>query len=157
MFKTLTEPDEQITADDIETLSLDRLPALPMEDVKGRSLDADVIWKTVERAATDTTSVHYVVENTDETPDDDETVMDLSRCVSADAWVPVAYRRVIFGLWACARPSRLSFSVMAINIQAPSPLATRPTARLSSIASGEHVIQFVSPLYPEIIETPSHV
>jgi len=44
-----------------------------------------VIWKTVERAATDTTSVHHVVENTDETPDDDETVMDWLRTIDADA------------------------------------------------------------------------
>jgi len=41
--------------------------------------------KTVERAATDTTSVHHVVENTDETPDDDETVMDWLRTIDADA------------------------------------------------------------------------
>jgi len=46
--------------------------------------------KTVERAATDTTSVHHVVENTDETPDDDETVMDWLRTIDADALEDVA-------------------------------------------------------------------
>jgi hypothetical protein len=37
MSKHLTEPDEQISADDMETLSLDLLSALPMEGVEGRS------------------------------------------------------------------------------------------------------------------------
>ena len=76
MLEELIEPDEQISADEMETLSLDLLSALPMKGVEGSPLDVDLIWKTVERAATDTTSVHHVVENTDETPDDDETVMD---------------------------------------------------------------------------------
>jgi len=69
----------------METLSLDLLSALPMEGVEGSPLDADLIWKTIERAATDTTSVHHVVENTDETPDDDETVMDWLRTIEPDA------------------------------------------------------------------------
>ena len=85
MSKHLTEPDEQISAEDMETLSLDLLSALPMEGVEGSPLDADVIWKTVERAATDTTSVHHVIKNTDETPDDDETVMDWLRTIDSDA------------------------------------------------------------------------
>ncbi|GAA0457683.1 hypothetical protein GCM10008985_12280 [Halococcus dombrowskii] len=85
MLEELTEPDEQISADKMETLSLDLLSALPMEGVEGSPLDADVIWKTVERAATDATSVHHVIENTDETPDDDETVMDWLRTIDSDA------------------------------------------------------------------------
>ena len=85
MFNQLTDPDEQISAADMETFALDHLSELPMEGVEGSPLDADVIWKTVERAATDTTSVHHVVENTDETPDDDETVMDWLRTIDADA------------------------------------------------------------------------
>lgn len=85
MHEELTEPDEQISADKMETLSLDLLSALPMEGVEGSPLDADVIWKIVERAATDATSVHHVVENTDETPDDDETIMDWLRTIEPDA------------------------------------------------------------------------
>jgi hypothetical protein len=61
VLEQLTEPDEQISADDMETLSLKLLSQLPMKGVEGSPLDADVIWKTVERAATDTTSVHHVV------------------------------------------------------------------------------------------------
>ena len=68
----------------METLSLKLLSELPMEGVEGSPLDADIIWKTVERAATDTTSVHHVVENTDETPDD-ETVMNWLRTIDSDA------------------------------------------------------------------------
>lgn len=37
MLKDLTEPDEQISADDMETLSLDLLSAIPMEGVEGSS------------------------------------------------------------------------------------------------------------------------
>ena len=85
MHEELTEPDEQISADKMETLSLDLLSALPMEGAKGTLLDADVIWETVERAATDTTSVDYVIENTDETPDDDETIMYWLRTIELDA------------------------------------------------------------------------
>ena len=85
MINELTDPDEQISAADMETLALDLLSELPMEGVEGSPLDADVIWKTVERAATDTTSVHHVVENTDETPDDDETVMDWLRTIDSEA------------------------------------------------------------------------
>jgi hypothetical protein len=85
VLEELTEPDEQISADDMEILSLDLLSAIPMEGVEGSPLDADVIWKTVERAVTDTTSVHHVVENTDETPDDDETVMDWLHTIDSDA------------------------------------------------------------------------
>jgi len=85
VLNQLTDPDKQISAADMETFALDHLSELPMEGVEGSPLDADVIWKTVERAATDTTSVHHVVENTDETPDDDETVMDWLRTIDADA------------------------------------------------------------------------
>jgi len=57
-----------------------------MEGVEGSPPRRRRDLKTVERAATDTTSVHHVVvENTDETPDDDETVMDWLRTIDADA------------------------------------------------------------------------
>ena len=48
MFKYLAESDEQISADEIETLSLDLLSASSMEGVEGSPLDADLIWKTIE-------------------------------------------------------------------------------------------------------------
>lgn len=35
MFETLSEPDEQISAADMETLALDLLSELPMEGVEG--------------------------------------------------------------------------------------------------------------------------
>jgi len=62
VLNQLTDPDKQISAADMETFALDHLSELPMEGVEGSPLDADVIWKTVEQAATDTTSVHHVVE-----------------------------------------------------------------------------------------------
>ena len=54
MREELTEPDEQISANKMETLLLDLLSALPMEEVEGSLLDIDMIWKTAERPATDT-------------------------------------------------------------------------------------------------------
>ena len=84
MIDELTEPDEQISADDMETLALNLLSTLSMEGVEGSPLDADLIWKIVERAATDATSVYHVVGNTDETLDDDETVMDWLHAIDLD-------------------------------------------------------------------------
>jgi len=84
VLNQLTDPDKQISAADMETFALD---PLGVTDGRRRGLAPrrrrDL--KTVERAATDTTSVHHVVENTDETPDDDETVMDWLRTIDADA------------------------------------------------------------------------
>lgn len=47
----LTEPDEEITADDLKSLALGRLAELPMEGVDGSPLDVDPIMKGVLRAA----------------------------------------------------------------------------------------------------------
>lgn len=74
----LTEPDEEITADDLKSLALDRLAELPMEGVEGGALDADPIMKVVLRAAIGQTSVWHVCSQTEHTPTDD-TVRDWLR------------------------------------------------------------------------------
>jgi len=84
VLNQLTDPDKQISAADMETFALDHLSGYRWKASRARPRRRRDL-KTVERAATDTTSVHHVVENTDETPDDDETVMDWLRTIDADA------------------------------------------------------------------------
>jgi hypothetical protein len=51
VLKNLTEPDKQISADEMETLSLDLLSTLPMEGVEGsvRSSERQIVC--IRRAA----------------------------------------------------------------------------------------------------------
>src|SRR5699024_6663092 len=62
---------DEITADDLKSLALDRLATLPLEGVEGSPLDAAAIWPVVLRAAIGQTSIWDVCTHTEQTPTDD--------------------------------------------------------------------------------------
>jgi hypothetical protein len=73
--RTLTDPDEYISNNQLKSLSMELLELIPMEGIEGSGLDSEEIMEVVLRAAVDTTSVNGVTTNTEDTPNR-EPVMD---------------------------------------------------------------------------------
>ena len=73
--RTLTDPDEYISNNQLKSLSMELLELIPMEGIEGSGLDSEDIMEVVLRAAVDTTSVNGVTTNTEDTPNR-EPVMD---------------------------------------------------------------------------------
>lgn len=64
----LDNPDETITAADLENISIETLTELFIPGVEGRTLDPLMGWKTVLQASVEQSSIHSITDQTTNTP-----------------------------------------------------------------------------------------